>query len=214
MSYMADASGRHHLWELAVLAFLREKSMHPYEMQRLLVERHKDELLALKRGSLYHAINRLVKLELIAPVATARHGRRPERTTYRITAGGREALLKWIEEMISFPTQESSEFMAALSFLVHLTPKAAIPQLKTRMNWLEKNIAEIDAAVALVGPRVGRINMVESEYLSAVRKAELAWIRNLVSELQSGQFSWNIKTILREEAVPVKGTGTSSGKEK
>ena len=45
------------LWSLAVLAMLRERSMHPYEMQRVMHQRHTDELLSLKRGSLYHAIN-------------------------------------------------------------------------------------------------------------------------------------------------------------
>ena len=35
--------------------------MHPYEMQRLIRERHKDDVLDLKRGSLYHAIDRLEK---------------------------------------------------------------------------------------------------------------------------------------------------------
>ncbi|MGA7413607.1 MAG: hypothetical protein WBW33_24240, partial [Bryobacteraceae bacterium] len=67
---MAKAPIRHNLWELAVLAFLAEKPMHPYEMQRLLGERHKDELLILKRGSLYHAINRLLELALIDPQGT------------------------------------------------------------------------------------------------------------------------------------------------
>ncbi len=32
------------LWELTVLSLLREEPMHPYQMQRLLVERHKDEV--------------------------------------------------------------------------------------------------------------------------------------------------------------------------
>ena len=33
------------LWELAVLALLREAPMHPYQMQKLLRERHKEALL-------------------------------------------------------------------------------------------------------------------------------------------------------------------------
>ena len=47
------------IWDVAVLAFLHEAPMHPYQMQQLLRLRHKDEILALKRGSLYHAIARL-----------------------------------------------------------------------------------------------------------------------------------------------------------
>ena len=47
--------------------------------------RHKDEILVLKRGSLYHAIGRLVRTELIRAKDISRNGRRPERTTYAIT---------------------------------------------------------------------------------------------------------------------------------
>ena len=53
------------LWELAVLCCLKEDPMHPYEIQRVLKERKKDEVLALKKGSLYHAIGRLLKAGLI-----------------------------------------------------------------------------------------------------------------------------------------------------
>ena len=53
------------LWELAVLSLLRETALHPYEIQRLLKERKKDDVLVLKRGSLYHAIKRLLDAGLI-----------------------------------------------------------------------------------------------------------------------------------------------------
>jgi DNA-binding PadR family transcriptional regulator len=195
---MCHTPPRQNLWELAVLAFLAEKPMHPYEMQRLLGERHKDELLILKRGSLYHAINRLLDLALIEPQGTSRTGKRPVRTTYGITQSGRVALVGWIHEMIAVPLQESSEFMAALSFLVHLTPKDALPQLKQRVRWLEQNIAELDSSIASLTPQVTRINLIESEYLSALRKAEVEWIKNLVNELQTGKLTWDLKTILRD----------------
>ena len=47
------------LWALTVLCLLREAPMHPYEMQRLIRERKKDDFLDLKRGSLYNSIARL-----------------------------------------------------------------------------------------------------------------------------------------------------------
>ena len=68
------------LWSLAVLGLLREHPMHPYEIQRQLHLRHTDELLGLKRGSLYHAIRDLERAGLIEPIETSREGRWPERT--------------------------------------------------------------------------------------------------------------------------------------
>src|SRR5690242_2922629 len=90
-SYLVRAIGngkrlfRHHnLWSLTILCLLRAGTMHPYEMQRLIREWHKDEFLDLKRGSLYHAIERLRRAGLIDVVETTREGRRPERTVYRL----------------------------------------------------------------------------------------------------------------------------------
>ncbi len=195
---MPDSTVRQNLWELAVLSLLREQPMHPYEMQKLLRHRHKDKLLTLKRGSLYHAIHRLQQLQLIEPAGTGRAGKRPERTTYRIAPPGRKILKQWIHGMIAEPAPETSEFMAALSFLVHLTPSTAIPALQRRMRWLETNIAEFEHSLETLVARVKRINLIETEYLVAMRRAELEWIRELVSQLRSGQFDWDLRTVLRD----------------
>src|ERR1700722_5838170 len=136
------------IWEIAVLALLREAPMHPYEMQRLLRLRHKDEILALKRGSLYHAIGRLERDGLIAAKSTGRDGRRPERTIYAITATGRKEFSRVLRHIIATPRRESSEFMAAMSFLVHLTPADALPRLEERARHLENEIGARSAGVA------------------------------------------------------------------
>ena len=186
------------IWEIAVLAFLREGPMHPYQMQSLLSLRHKDEILALKRGSLYHAIGRLVRDELIAAKSTTRNGRRPERTTYAITTTGRKEFTRVLRHIIAVPRRESSEFMAAMSFLVHLTPAEALPRLEERAHHLENEIALRSAGVSAASAHVLRINLVESEYLIAMLKAELAWVRNLISEISSGNLAWDLKNVLKD----------------
>lgn len=184
------------LWELAVLALLRERSMHPYEMQRLLRERHKDELLVLKRGSLYHAIQRLARAELIKAVKTARNGRRPERTTYRVTSEGRAELLRQLRGMVAVPQRESSEFMAGMSFLVHLDLRDALGQLVLREERLLKQIEELQESMESALPRVTRINLLESEFLLAMLKAELQWIRGVMKQLQAGTLTWDFNGVI------------------
>src|SRR5258708_2331672 len=88
------------LWSLAVMGLLRERDMHPYEMQRQMHMRHTDELLGLKRGSLYHAINQLQRDGLIESIETSREGRWPERTVYPLTPDGEEELLLWLRSII------------------------------------------------------------------------------------------------------------------
>jgi DNA-binding PadR family transcriptional regulator len=186
------------LWEVAVLALLREAPMHPYQMQRLLRDRHKDELLVLKRGSLYHAINRLVKEGLIKAVSSERYGRRPERTTYRIAPEGRRELTRVLRQMVGVPRHESSEFMAAMSFLLFLDQEDAIARLKERAQRLEQNVRAIEGGMKTASAYVKRINLIESEYLLAMRKAELKWVRDLIGELRSGALTWDLNKIIRE----------------
>ena len=186
------------LWEIAILALLREAPMHPYQMQQLLRERHKDEILALKRGSLYHAIRRLLRSELIEEHSSGRHGRRPERTVYRLLAAGRQQLDRALREMIGVPQCEPSEFLASLSFLVFLAPATAAAKLAERARHLENEILTTTTTLSSVAGRVLRIHLIESEYRVAMRKAELRWVQALVGELSTGQFAWNLQQIFKE----------------
>ena len=165
--------------------------MHPYQMQRLLKDRHKDEILALKRGSLYHAIGRLERAGLIEIENTSRDGRRPERTTYRIAPAGTESLLEVLRRIISTPRQESSEFMAAMSFLLHLPPEEAALRLAERCKRLQGQIDGLTAGLTAASTHVLRINLVESEYLLGMLKAELDWVRGLEEDVRGGKLSWN-----------------------
>jgi DNA-binding PadR family transcriptional regulator len=183
-------------WELAVLCLLREEPRHPYEIQRLLRARHKTELLALKPGSLYYAIKRLVRARLIEAVRTGREGKRPERTTYRIAPEGLVALRQWLRDMIAVPRRESSDFMTAVSFLIHLDPEEAAGQLEQRTATLERTLAQIDVSMAMVLPLVTRVNLLEEEYLRAMCHAELLWVRRIVAELREGRLTWDLDTLL------------------
>ena len=186
------------MWELAVLSLVREEPMHPYLMQRLLRERHKDEVLVLKRGSLYHAIHRLVRTGLIEAIKVGREGRRPERTVYRITARGERELETWLRERIATPQKSPSEFMGSLSFLVHLAPAEAREQLEIRARTLRQQIGSTRAVLQKVSRFVDRINLVESEYSLAMAKAELRWVSGLIEELRHGDLTWDLARILAQ----------------
>ena len=73
---------------LAVLALLFERPMHPYEMGVILRQRHKEDSIKLRYGSLYTVIDLLLRRGFITARETGRDGRRPERTVYEITPAG------------------------------------------------------------------------------------------------------------------------------
>src|ERR1035437_5153778 len=87
---------------LTTLGLLSEQPCHPYEIQRLLKERHKSYAVGKPRP-LYRAIEELEAAGYIEPVETSREGRRPERTVYRITSDGSEVLENWIADLLSTP---------------------------------------------------------------------------------------------------------------
>lgn len=204
MSYMNKDLG---VWEVAVLALLREAPMHPYQMLRLLLDRHKDDILVLKRGSLYHAIGRLERAGLILAASTGRAGRRPERTIYRITPEGRHELNRTLRAIIALPRRESSEFMTAMSFLIHLTPAEAIPRLEERTRRLQDEITGLSARLGAASSHVLRINLIEGEYLLAMLRAELAWIQGLLQDLRSSRLDWDLKRIFREIRAHTRAAG-------
>jgi DNA-binding PadR family transcriptional regulator len=170
--------------------------MHPYEMQRRIREWHKDEFLDLKRGSLYHAIERLRRQGAIEAVETTREGRRPERTVYRLTEGGQRQMLQWLEDMLARPVHEPTQFFAALSFLPHLTPQCVQTQLQQRAALLEAEIAGLDTVLKTMVLRIGRLVLIEIEYARAMRQAELVWVQMFQEELRTGTFSWDPQQLL------------------
>jgi len=182
--------------------------MHPYQMLRRLRERHKDDVLVLKRGSLYHAINRLEKDGLIEAMGADREGRRPERTTYRLTGKGEQQLLDWLQGRLANVQRSPSEFMGTLSFLVHLPPKNAATQLEARAHALQRQIAGLEAGMAQAKVFVDRINLIESEFLRAMLMAEMRWVRRLLVELRAGRFTWDLNRILKAVRAARLGPGT------
>jgi DNA-binding PadR family transcriptional regulator len=197
MPKTANASGQRNHWALAVLALLREREMHPYEMRRLMRERNKEERLVLKAGSLYHAITWLERGSLIEAIRTERQGKRPERTTYRITKTGKGELLKWLKELIAIPLRESASFVVGLDHLVHLSPAEAAAQLEQRLKLLEPRLKEMDGVLQMLAPKIGRINLLEVEFEQALCQAEVSWLRQVVRDLRSGALAWDIELILR-----------------
>jgi DNA-binding PadR family transcriptional regulator len=176
--------------ELTVLQLLHEGPTHPYDMQRLVRERRIDVLVPVRRGTLYHAVGRLERRGLIETVETTREGRRPERTVYRVTEAGEDALLDRLRELLAAPRRDYPELTQALSFISRLEPADARAQLELRVGSLEAEVAGFTALLA--GARhLPREWVVEVEYVLCLRRAELEWLRGIVADLRAGRLSWS-----------------------
>lgn len=173
---------------LAVLACLRERPMHPYEIASTLRERGKEHSIKLNYGSLYTVVDNLAKHQLIEAGEAEREGRRPERTVYQITAAGKAELQDWMAELLAEPAKEYPRFEAALSLLPVVHPDRALRLLQDRARALAAELSGLDTLMAAArhGMKLPRLVLIEGEYHIAMRRAELAWVRGLAGELAAG----------------------------
>jgi len=181
---------------LAALALLAERPLHPYEMQRLLHDRHMDYAEGRTRA-LYRAIDELQEAGWIEPAETTREGRRPERTVYRITEEGHEALEDWLQDELERPAVEHLAFSAAVGLIAHLPQERAVAALKARVVTLRAELAARDEAAAGLAQelRLPRYVLLELEHQRALRDAELTWVLALLEDFHSGRLGWDEQTL-------------------
>ena len=180
------------LLALTVMALLVEQPRHPYDIQRLIRQRHKS-FAEGKWRSLYHAVDELQKQHFIEPAETSREGKRPERTVYRITEEGAEEFADWLKELIENPQQEHPTFTAAVSFLGYLPQASVLDALRTRVVGLQSEIAALNAALEALCTELGlpRLVVLEHECARALKLAELQWTRGIIADIDRGVLTWD-----------------------
>jgi DNA-binding PadR family transcriptional regulator len=202
MSYNSTRSFRRSPLALALLTLLVEAPSHPYEMQRKLIERGKDEVIECKPAAVYRMVERLDGAGLIEMVGTGREGKRPERTVYRITEEGEQTARQWLAEMLARPAREYPEFPAALSLLPLLEPEDAAVHLRMRAAMLTGEVARGEALMEAMREQLTRLFLVETEYQVAVARAELEWVQGLVQDLEAGRLRWSREQMREMESTP------------
>jgi DNA-binding PadR family transcriptional regulator len=186
---------------LAVLALLYERPMHPYEMAFLMRSRGKHHSIRLNYGSLYTVVDAQQRGGLIVAQETLRDSRRPERTVYALTEAGRAKLFGWLRELLRRPAKEYTQFAAGLNFLPVLPAAEVSALLEERVGHLADEIWQTRSMIdALVKQGLPRLFLIENEHELVLREAELAWVRQLVREIQDGTLAW--PTFEAGDAIP------------
>lgn len=168
---------------VSVLALLRERPMHGYEMFQTLVTRRDDRIVKVRPGSLYHVVARLADEQLIRPAATGRDGNRPERTIFEITDAGVAALTERVRELVATPVNEFPRFVAGLAELHNLDQVTAVAAVRSRVAALEADIAELTSVLA--APTTPAAERTALDYLRATTRSKLDWLRDFADALES-----------------------------
>jgi DNA-binding PadR family transcriptional regulator len=176
---------------MAVLALLREGPRHPYEMQNLLRERHVGAVVKMRGGSLYDAIDRLMKAGLVEPAARNRSGARPERTIYTLTPAGSEQLASVVRKHVGAVAEEFPAFAAGLAHILHLDRDEAVRLLHERRRSLTTLAEETSAALHEAQQAgVPRLMLLETEYTQLLRHTEIAWLGEVARSIEDGDLPW------------------------
>jgi DNA-binding PadR family transcriptional regulator len=193
---------------LTLLALLSEQEHHAYALQRLVRERHKDFALPHTRG-LYRTVDRLARAELIEPAEVQREGKRPERTVYRLTEEGATAFRSALLSMLTTPVDEHPSFSVAIGLLAYLPVEEALKALDLRRIALEAAIAQLEVQERGLRGILPRLLLLEVEYVLALRRAELEWVRSLVEDLRTGQLNWDVEQLLALLSRPTLSGGVT-----
>src|SRR3989441_11689670 len=176
---------------LSILQLLDERPMHPYELASTMRTRHHDEFIRLNFGTLYHTVDVLERKGWILPIEREKEGRRPERTIYKLTDGGRETLTRALGQLPRKPPREYPQFAAGLMFMHHLAAADAARHLNERAALLDAQITKFEHVLAELRKQgLTRLALIEIEHKIAMLDAERRWVRKLEREIEDGTLEW------------------------
>jgi DNA-binding PadR family transcriptional regulator len=188
---MAQTSTR-----LLVLGAVREAgTVHGYDLRRELLSWGAEEWASVSPGSIYNALNTLVREGMLEVVGTDRQGARPERTTYRLTAKGEKEFQVLLRDNLRRSRPPNHPLLAGLAFLPFLPRDELAEAMRHRAEELraqaDRHRADLRAIVEdPAGPSRGGIprHVAESFRLTAaLLESEASWARGLAERLENGE---------------------------
>ena len=169
---------------LAMLAMLAERPMHPYQIASTLRERHGEDAIKIRFGSLYSVIAQLVSRDWVVAHETAQKGKRPEHTKYKLTKKGRTELTSWMRDLIARPTKEYPQFEAALCLMAVLPYDEVADRLRERLTLLEATARQLQSDInGALSEGLDPLFVAEAEYRLAMIKAERDFCRGLQTKV-------------------------------
>ena len=179
------------LLALAVLSYLSQRPMHPYELARTLRENGDERSIKFSHGSLYMVVQQLARAGLITEQETSREGQRPERTVYALTEAGRTEFRGWLRELIGQPAREYPRFIAALSLIAALPPSEVLPLLRQRLGRLAtEQAATRDLIDRYLAEGVPGLFLVEEDYRLAMLTAEADFVTRFIAQITDPAAGW------------------------
>lgn len=80
--------------------------------------------------------------------------------------------------------------------LAALPPATANRLLRQRSIAIEAEIASLEQVTgSLTKSGLDRVNLIEAEYVAHMCRAELSWVRSIISDIDAGDLTWDSQAI-------------------
>ena len=177
---------------LVVLGAVKQfQPVHGYFLRRELMTWHIDEWARIQPGSIYNALRALEVDGYIVEDGTVAEGKRPARTTYRITPSGEVELQRMLRENLwNVKPFDTEAIMTIASFMFVLSRQEVIAGLENRLSKSDSIITTNgfnvqDTLRSETTPKYVR----EIFDLSTARlPAEKEWTLALLERLRAGEY--------------------------
>ncbi|QNG59053.1 PadR family transcriptional regulator [Bacillus sp. PAMC26568] len=131
--------------KLVILGLLMERDVHPYEMKQTMEQSHMDHFIKLQKGSLYYAVEQLLKNDYIEIADVIKDSNRPDKTIYRITESGKKQFHKLILEELSSESNLYHPLFTGVAVALHGNPQEAADILEKRVLLSGKRVNELSS---------------------------------------------------------------------
>lgn len=156
--------------EFAILAILRVRPMHGYDMAAFLAAEGLLDVLPMEQSTLYTYLRNLEARALVS-WTEERIGNRPPRKTYALTTTGHGTVEAWLRRPVQRMREIRLEFLLKVFFLGRIDPAAMDALLADQVALCERYLARLAERV----PGTPFERLVLASRRSAA-EATLAWL--------------------------------------
>jgi DNA-binding PadR family transcriptional regulator len=169
--------------DLIVLSLLAERAMHGYELLGEYDRQEVADWASVSKAQVYYAIQKLVGLELIAPVPEPAAESQRDRTVYAPTKRGHRELAASLASLDWARGRVAQPFATWMGLSVHLKPDAVAATLAARKQFMMDELARERESLKFIKTlKSARAKAGQAIVTLVIRQieVELDWIQNLM----------------------------------
>lgn len=173
---------------LVILGLLRERPLYGYEIKQI-IESHMSDWTSIAFGSIYFALDKLEEEGFIEKIGVEQEGKRPSRRIYQVTSTGREEFMRLLHEVWKEVEHPYYTIDIGLAFMTALPAEEIKSYLQKRLETLEGILAYLDThqAETMAEKDTPFTAAAIFEHSRVHYRSELAWTRDLLTQLEAGK---------------------------